>query len=403
MWWAGSFGQPRLGAVAAAVRARRRGQRGAVGRRRADRRGGPRALPRAGGRRSGARERGSGGARAARLLARRRRPRPRRCRRRRSTARSTGGGGARRSATSPPAPTSRTWRASRRSRSSTTSPAPHAPPVDDDGRDALRAVPSLLAEMSVGTEVGTLVHRVFEAVDFAAADLDVELLAEIAAAQARRRVELGDVDAVVAGLARRDRDAAGADRRRCRPAGRRARRPTRRARLRASAGRRRRPERSGTDARGDRRRAARHSAPATRWPATPSASSTRGCAASVRGYLTGQHRPRRAARRRALRGRRLQDELARATRRGADRLAPPAGRAERRDDPLPLRTPGAALHGRAAPLSALATAGLLRRAQPRRRPVPVRARDDRAGHARRRRHRRAACSPGSRRPRSSRR
>ena len=77
---------------------------------------------------------------------------------------------------------------------------PQAPPVADDGRDALRAVPSLLAEMSVGTEVGTLVHRVFEAVDFAAADLESSLFAEIAAAQARRRVELGDVDAVVAGL-----------------------------------------------------------------------------------------------------------------------------------------------------------------------------------------------------------
>ena len=53
---------------------------------------------------------------------------------------------------------------------------PQAPPVADDGRDALRAVPSLLAEMSVGTEVGTLVHRVFEAVDFASPDLSAELL-----------------------------------------------------------------------------------------------------------------------------------------------------------------------------------------------------------------------------------
>ena len=68
----GFVGQPRLGAVAAAVRARRRGQREAVGSRRADRHGGPRALPRAGGRRPGARERGCGGPRAARLLARRR-------------------------------------------------------------------------------------------------------------------------------------------------------------------------------------------------------------------------------------------------------------------------------------------------------------------------------------------
>ena len=78
--------------------------------------------------------------------------------------------------------------------------APHAPPVEDDGADELRAVPSLLAEMPVGVEVGTLVHRVFESTDFAAADLDVELVEQVAAAQARRRVELGDLAGVVAGL-----------------------------------------------------------------------------------------------------------------------------------------------------------------------------------------------------------
>ena len=61
-------------------------------------------------------------------------------------------------------------------------------------------MPSLLADMPVGVEVGTLVHRVFEAVDFTAADLSSELALEIASAQARRRVELGDTDAVVAGL-----------------------------------------------------------------------------------------------------------------------------------------------------------------------------------------------------------
>jgi exodeoxyribonuclease V beta subunit len=77
---------------------------------------------------------------------------------------------------------------------------PPAPPVPPDGDDALRAVPSLLADMPVGVEVGTLVHRVFEAVDFASADLSSELSTEIATALARRRVELGDVDAVVAGL-----------------------------------------------------------------------------------------------------------------------------------------------------------------------------------------------------------
>ena len=48
--------------------------------------------------------------------------------------------------------------------------AGHAPPRRlTIGRDALRAVPSLLADMPVGVEVGTLVHRVFEAVDFTAA------------------------------------------------------------------------------------------------------------------------------------------------------------------------------------------------------------------------------------------
>ena len=64
----------------------------------------------------------------------------------------------------------------------------------------LRAVPSPLAGMPVGAHVGTLVHRVMEAVDFAAADLDAELTACVTAAQAGRRIELGEVEAVVAGL-----------------------------------------------------------------------------------------------------------------------------------------------------------------------------------------------------------
>jgi exodeoxyribonuclease V beta subunit len=78
--------------------------------------------------------------------------------------------------------------------------APVAPPVPTDDHQALRAVPSLLADMPVGVEVGTLVHRVFEAVDFTAAHLSSELALEITSAQARRRVEIGDVDTVVAGL-----------------------------------------------------------------------------------------------------------------------------------------------------------------------------------------------------------
>jgi exodeoxyribonuclease V beta subunit len=78
--------------------------------------------------------------------------------------------------------------------------APFAPPAASPEPSLLAAVPSLLADMPVGVEVGTLVHRVFEAVDFASLDLSAELAREIAVAQARRRVELGDVDSVVAGL-----------------------------------------------------------------------------------------------------------------------------------------------------------------------------------------------------------
>ena len=54
--------------------------------------------------------------------------------------------------------------------------------------------------MPAGVEVGTFVHRVLEAIDFAAPDLDAELAEAIAAVQARRPVELGDPAAVVAGL-----------------------------------------------------------------------------------------------------------------------------------------------------------------------------------------------------------
>ncbi|CAA9468189.1 MAG: Exodeoxyribonuclease V beta chain, partial [uncultured Solirubrobacteraceae bacterium] len=75
-------------------------------------------------------------------------------------------------------------------------PAIGAPPAAGDLHD----VPALLDTMPVGAEVGTLVHRVFEATDFAAADLTSELARHVAAAQARRRVELGDEESVVAGL-----------------------------------------------------------------------------------------------------------------------------------------------------------------------------------------------------------
>ena len=69
------------------------------------------------------------------------------------------------------------------------------------GEDALRDVPAVLADMGVGVRVGTLVHTVMEATDYAAPDLRAELAAHVAEAQARRRVELGDVEHVVEGLA----------------------------------------------------------------------------------------------------------------------------------------------------------------------------------------------------------
>ena len=79
------------------------------------------------------------------------------------------------------------------------------PPVSGPARAADAgppppAVPAPLSQMPVGVEVGTLVHRLLEATDFAAADLDAELGARLANAQERRRVGLGDPAAVVAGL-----------------------------------------------------------------------------------------------------------------------------------------------------------------------------------------------------------
>ena len=74
-------------------------------------------------------------------------------------------------------------------------PAPEepAPGADPDGLP--------LAAMPAGARMGTVVHEVFEAVDFAAADLERELAAALAPAARRRGVELEDPAAVVAGLA----------------------------------------------------------------------------------------------------------------------------------------------------------------------------------------------------------
>ncbi len=80
-------------------------------------------------------------------------------------------------------------------------PAPTPEPPPGTGDEAwLRAVPSLLGAMPGGAEVGTLVHGVLERVDFAAADLDGELIVALARERARRHVDVGDPAAVAAGL-----------------------------------------------------------------------------------------------------------------------------------------------------------------------------------------------------------
>jgi exodeoxyribonuclease V beta subunit len=59
---------------------------------------------------------------------------------------------------------------------------------------------SPLGAMPIGVEFGTFVHRVLETSDFAAADLGAELSEQVAAAQTRRYLDLGDPGEAVAGL-----------------------------------------------------------------------------------------------------------------------------------------------------------------------------------------------------------
>jgi exodeoxyribonuclease V beta subunit len=76
----------------------------------------------------------------------------------------------------------------------TATPAPER--VSAPGDEA----PVALGAMPAGVDVGTFVHRVMEAADFTAADIDVELAARIAEVQGRRAVDVGPTDALVAGL-----------------------------------------------------------------------------------------------------------------------------------------------------------------------------------------------------------
>jgi exodeoxyribonuclease V beta subunit len=75
-------------------------------------------------------------------------------------------------------------------------------PAADTGADADTGTPAPLAlsAMPAGVDVGTFVHRVMEATDFAAPDIDGELAARIAEVQGWRAVDIGPVSALAAGL-----------------------------------------------------------------------------------------------------------------------------------------------------------------------------------------------------------
>ena len=177
-------------------------------------------------------------------------------------------------------------------------PLPGPAPGEADA--ALAAVPSLLGDMPPGARVGTFVHRVLEATDFAAPDLRAELEARVREALAWRAVDVGPVEAVVDGL-----QAAIATPLGPLAGGARLRDFARRDRLdeldvRAPARGRRRPRRhrrSGRDRRGPAR------APPRRRPARPLSRPPRGPGAARRGPGL-PHRQRRSCRAAAGRGRR---------------------------------------------------------------------------------------------------
>jgi len=73
---------------------------------------------------------------------------------------------------------------------------PVGPPAGGAGETALRAVPSMLATMPGGADVGTFVHSVLESTDFTADDLDAALRAAFGHAP----VDVGDPAQVIPGL-----------------------------------------------------------------------------------------------------------------------------------------------------------------------------------------------------------
>ncbi|GGL99803.1 UvrD-helicase domain-containing protein [Nakamurella endophytica] len=71
-------------------------------------------------------------------------------------------------------------------------------PAGDGADEALRAVPSPMAQLPTGATFGTLVHAVFEHVDPRAADLSAELLARCREQLARRAVPVSATDLAAA-------------------------------------------------------------------------------------------------------------------------------------------------------------------------------------------------------------
>ena len=262
--------------------------------------------------------------------------------------------------------------------------------TDAERRCASRAV-AARRRCPAARDVGTLVHRVLEATDFAAPR--PRRPSSPAASRERAAaapVDIGDPAAVVAGLRARDRDAARA---RCSADVRlrdvAPRRPARRARLRAAARRRRRrrPARS----RSARSAPSLRDAPAARRPAgrlRRAARATRAAPASLRGYLTGSidlvvrlpgGAPRFAVvdyKTNWLGGRR----------RGADRLALPPGRAGRpRCSARTTRCRRCSTWSRCTATCAGGCPATTPTAHLGRRALPVPARHGRPGHAARRR------------------
>ena len=72
--------------------------------------------------------------------------------------------------------------------------------ADDVAPRAAAQLASPLASMPVGVRVGTFVHRLLEASDFAAPDLRAELASRWAELQGRRPADIGDPTAAIAGL-----------------------------------------------------------------------------------------------------------------------------------------------------------------------------------------------------------